>query len=48
MNKQLIDFDKNKKGIQEGKIWLALIEYLKTFKDTDNNGLVEIPTKYKQ
>ncbi len=48
MNKQLIDFDKNKKGIQEGKIWLALIEYLKTFKDTDNNGLIEIPETYKQ
>jgi len=48
MNKQLIDFDKNKEGLQEGKIWLALIEYLETFKDTDGNGLKEIPIKYKQ
>jgi len=48
MDKQIIDFDKNKKGIQEGKTWIALIEYLKSFKDTDDNGLKEIPKKYKQ
>ncbi|MBN1253614.1 MAG: bifunctional metallophosphatase/5'-nucleotidase [Bacteroidales bacterium] len=48
INKQIIDFDKNTAGIQEGKIWLALIEYLKSLEDKNNNGLPEIPEKYKQ
>lgn len=48
MNRQIIDFDLNKNGIQEGKTWVALIEYIESFKDTYNDGLVEIPEKYKQ
>ncbi len=48
MTKQVIDFDLDKKGIQEGKTWIALIEYIESFKDTDNDGLTEIPEKYKK
>ncbi|OQY03884.1 MAG: hypothetical protein B6I20_04115 [Bacteroidetes bacterium 4572_117] len=48
MGKQIIDFDKNKKGIQEGKTWIALVEYLNSFKDTDGDGLPDMPEKYKQ
>ncbi len=48
MTKQVIDFDLGKKGIQEGKTWIALIEYIESFKDTDNDGLTEIPEKYKK
>ncbi len=43
----LLDFDKNKPGIQEGKQWLALIYYFATFKDTNGDGVPEIPEKYK-
>ena len=48
MSKQIIDFDNSKKGIQEGKTWIALIEYLQSFKDTDGDGLPDMPEKYKQ
>ncbi|MEN8122057.1 MAG: bifunctional UDP-sugar hydrolase/5'-nucleotidase [Bacteroidota bacterium] len=48
MSKQIIDFDTNKKGKQEGKTWIALIEYLKSFEDMNSNGLPEIPIRYKQ
>ncbi len=47
INDYIIDFDTNKNGIQEGKVWLAIIEYMKTFKDTDKNGLPNIPDTYK-
>ncbi len=47
MSKQVIDFDTNKNGVQEGKTWVALIEYIESFKDTNENGLTEIPVKYK-
>ncbi len=47
MSNQVIDFDSNKKGVQEGKTWIALIEYIESFKDTNGNGLTEIPEKYK-
>lgn len=47
MSKQIIDFDTNKDGIQEGKTWIALIEYMQSF-NTNGNGLPEIPKKYKQ
>ncbi len=43
-----IDFDPNKPGIQEGKQWIALIEYAKQFPDTDGDGLPDIPDKYKE
>jgi 5'-nucleotidase len=46
--KTQIDFDPSKPGIQEGKEWLAIIEYFKSFKDSDGNGLNEVPEKYKQ
>ncbi len=41
-----IDFDPNKPGVQEGKEWLALISYIKSFKDTNGDGLPDIPQKY--
>ncbi len=47
MSKQIIDFDKNKEGVQEGKTWVALIEYLQSFKK-NSNGLPQMPEKYKQ
>jgi len=45
-NKHILDFDTNKSGVQEGKVWMALINYMKQFDDTDNNQLPNINSKY--
>jgi len=42
-----IDMDKNKEGIQEAKEWVGLLEYVKSFKDIDGDGIPNIPKKYK-
>lgn len=47
-NNILIDIDKTKDGLQEAKEWIAILKYLQTFEDTDNNGLPNIPEKYKK
>lgn len=41
-----IDFDSQKQGIQEGKEWLALIKYLQSFKDLNNNNIPDIPDSH--
>jgi len=46
MQTAVIDMDENKAGVQEGKEWLALMEYLGSMKDTDGNGIPEIDKKY--
>ncbi|MBN2614400.1 MAG: bifunctional metallophosphatase/5'-nucleotidase [Bacteroidales bacterium] len=46
MSKALIDFDKNKPGIQEGSEWLGVIRYMQKLKDTNGNGIPDIPVKY--
>ncbi|MBN2891440.1 MAG: bifunctional metallophosphatase/5'-nucleotidase [Bacteroidales bacterium] len=43
----ILDFDKNKDGVQEGKEWLAIIEFMRQFEDSDKDGLPEIPENYK-
>ena len=48
MNKMRIDFNKQKAGIQEGKMWLAIIKYIETFKDTNSDGIPDIPQNYKK
>ncbi len=48
MKKAVIDFDERKEGIQEGKEWLALVEYLTSMKDKNGNGLPEIESKYRE
>ena len=45
MKNQLIDINSDKAGIQEAKEWIALIEYMKSFKKGDKN-LPVIPKKY--
>jgi 5'-nucleotidase / UDP-sugar diphosphatase len=47
MQKAVIDMDENKEGIQEGKEWLALIQYLNKMPDTNGNGIPDIDKKYK-
>jgi 5'-nucleotidase len=40
------DADKQKPGIQELKEWKAVLEYLKSFADTDGDSLPNVPDKY--
>jgi 5'-nucleotidase len=44
----VIDFDEKKDGLQEGKEWLALVEYLTAMKDRNGNGLPDIDYKYRE
>ena len=43
-----IDFDENKEGIQEGKEWMAVLQYIKTFEDRTGNGVPDFPEKYRE
>lgn len=42
-----IDLDEERSGIQEGKEWLALMEYLSSMKDINGNGVPDIDKTYK-
>ena len=44
----IIDADALTPGVQEIKEWIALAAYLKSFPDSDGNGIPEIPTRYRQ
>ncbi len=44
----IIDFDEREVGIQEGKEWLAIIAFLKSFEDTNGNGIPDIPEYYRK
>jgi 5'-nucleotidase / UDP-sugar diphosphatase len=46
MKTLVIDMDEIHEGIQEGKEWLALVEFLGSMKDTNGNGIPEIDKKY--
>jgi 5'-nucleotidase len=46
MKSLVIDMDESRDGVQEGKEWLALIEFLSSMKDTDGNGIPDIDKKY--
>jgi 5'-nucleotidase len=47
MKKAVIDLDESLEGIQEGKEWLALVEYFSKMKDSNNNGIPDIDAKYR-
>ncbi|MDY0099113.1 MAG: bifunctional UDP-sugar hydrolase/5'-nucleotidase [Bacteroidales bacterium] len=44
----IIDFDERSPGVQEGKEWLALMEYFGSMKDTNGNAVPDIDRKYAQ
>ncbi len=44
----IIDTDPLTPGNQEIKEWVALAAYLKSFPDTDGNGIPDIPARYRQ
>jgi len=47
MKTSIMDFDQNHDGVQEGKEWLAIVEFLSEMKDVNNNGIPDINQKYK-
>lgn len=47
MSAAVIDFDSKAPGVQEGKEWLALLNYLSSMKDVDGDGIPELPMKYE-
>ena len=48
MKETIIDFDDSIDGIQEGKEWMAVIAFMKSFDDTNENGIPDIPDYYKK
>ena len=44
----IIDADAIAPGVQEIKEWVALAMYMKSFPDTDGNGVPDIPERYRQ
>ena len=42
-----VDADKNQPGVQELKEWVGVMEYIKSFPDTNGDGIPDIPDKYK-
>jgi 5'-nucleotidase len=46
MKNAVIDMNESLVGVQEGKEWLALIEYLGSMRDTDGDGIPDIDQKY--
>jgi 5'-nucleotidase / UDP-sugar diphosphatase len=46
MTKAVIDMDEKRAGIQEGKEWLALVEFFGSMKDINGNGIPDIDKKY--
>lgn len=48
METSVIDMDEKQEGVQEGKEWLTLIEFLGSMKDTNGNGIPDIDKKYTE
>jgi 5'-nucleotidase len=46
INCLVMDMDENRDGVQEGKEWLALCEFLGSMKDTNGKGIPCIDRKY--
>jgi len=47
LGKMRVDTDKERPGIQEAKEWKGLMAFMGTFEDKDNDGIPEIPQRYR-
>jgi hypothetical protein len=47
MKNAILDFDDKAPGIQEGREWLALMEFLSSMNDKNGNGVPDVDAKYK-
>lgn len=43
----LVDADPNRPGVQEVKQWAGLLEYVRSFKDVNGDGIPDVPEKYR-
>ncbi len=43
----VLDYDSDKQGVQEGKEWLAFYRYVSGFPNTSDNGIPNMPKRYK-
>ncbi len=48
LNKAIIDRDSKTPGIQGLREWAGIIEYMKTFPDTDGDGIPDVPEHYRE
>ncbi len=48
MKGAVIDMNEKVEGVQEGKEWLALVEYLASMPDTNGNGIPDIDARYSR
>jgi 5'-nucleotidase / UDP-sugar diphosphatase len=46
MKTAIVDVNEEMAGVQEGKEWLALLEYLSQMKDLNGNGIPDLEPKY--
>jgi len=46
MRNSIIDVNEEMQGIQEGKEWIALMEYLRSMSDSDGDSIPDIDRKY--
>lgn len=47
LSSALVDGDKFRPGVQELKQWKSVIRYVRSFPDTDGNGVPDVPEKYR-
>lgn len=47
MSNAVADMDQTQPGIQEGKEWLAVMEYMRLMRDTNGNGIPDIDNEYR-
>ncbi len=48
MKTALLDLDESAAGLQEGKEWLAIMQYLSSMNDINSNNIPDIDQKYKE
>lgn len=46
MKNAVVDMNEDQQGVQEGKEWLALLEFIRSMEDSDNDSIPEIERKY--
>jgi 5'-nucleotidase len=42
-----VDADKSQPGVQELKEWIGVMEFIRSFPDTNGDGIPDVPEKYR-
>ncbi|MGE5453937.1 MAG: bifunctional metallophosphatase/5'-nucleotidase [Methylocystaceae bacterium] len=48
LSQALVDADNSRSGVQELKEWVALTQFLQAGKDSDKNGIANLPSSYQK